>query len=786
MRWVRSDDAGAVAVITAIVSVVLFGVAALTVDIGRMWETRRQAQSDSDLAALAGALYLPKQPVQACTAALKYLRDNTPGGNAAGSGIASDADCTATGTPDKQVEITNSATRITVTTPQRTINFGLATAIGFSNGHTLATATAEIRSPGTGIEPFFLNSTEVPGVSCLKDANNGNGDALRASLVSLVTPQATVQPVVTKLDPPQGKIAGGDTVTISGSGFDANSAVIVDGKAVQAKNVTFNPATQTQPANITFITPAHAAGQVDVVVRNGTGNSKLDSQPQKFTYLDPALTLTPGMGTSLGGTSVTMTGSFPAGSTVSWAGSALVPVSTNAGSITVLTPPHAAGTVPVMVTNAAMPNMSWQATFTYVTAIYALTLSPSFGSVAGGDTVTLTSVGGPAFNATSQVTWAGQPLASTYSNAKGLTVVTPAHAAGPVNVTVTTSGQTTQPAQFTYNAQSIILTPNVGPTAGGNQVVISTTDAPAFTAGSTVTWDGKPLAATYDSQSKTLTVTAPAQGTSPATVLVTVTTGGTTSLPGDYTYLAVVQPPNDCTSSTGDFGYLDLPRDDGFTPELTYNAMLGMENSGRIIKTVPANGQCPADDSGLDMILDTPATGQSPLKPVVTCLNILTGGKVSQVADGLLQGKGGKPGRLQATHDNQTMTSILGTQVDGDKISKYLTNGMSESQFTAALQGNISLLDSVIDPSIIDCPRFAYVPVLATAINPQNANNYWAIKDFMGSFIKKFDLNTGGTQVTVIEAYVFPLSLLPPTVPVPDDGTIPYIGAGPKIPVLVK
>jgi uncharacterized membrane protein len=72
MRWVRSDDAGAVAVITAIVSIVLFGVAALTVDIGRLWETRRQAQSDVDLATLAGALHLrDADETAACKTALK-------------------------------------------------------------------------------------------------------------------------------------------------------------------------------------------------------------------------------------------------------------------------------------------------------------------------------------------------------------------------------------------------------------------------------------------------------------------------------------------------------------------------------------------------------------------------------------------------------------------------------------------------------------------------------------------------------------------------------------------
>jgi hypothetical protein len=781
MRFVRSDDVGAVAVITAIVSLVLFGVAALTVDIGRMWVARRQSQSDADLAALAGALYLPKDAPKACRTALQYLRDNMPGGAAPSSGIDPDSACTATGTADNQILITNNKTRITVNTPRRTINFGLAQAIGFSQGHENATATAEIRSPKIGIEPFFLSSTEVAGLSCLKDDNSGGGPVPEAVRASLLIPSAVT---INSISPPQGYIAGGDTVTLSGAGFTATRNVVWDGKTLGNKNVQYDAAT----GHIIVTTPAHAAARINVVVQNGTGKNIDKSAPVQFTYIDPALTLSPATGTSLGGTPVNVTGSFPANSNISWGGTPLVPVSASAGRISVITPPQVGNnaTVPVLVTNPLMSNIQWTGSFTYSAAVYTLTLTPAFGSVAGGYQVVLSEVGGPAFTGASQVSWNGQNIASTFSKQTGnLTVTVPAYTSGPlaVPVTVTTGTATTQPATFTYTKQSIVLTPNVGPTAGGNTVVISTTDAPPFDSTSTVTWNGNTISSTLNKDG-TLSVTAPPQGAGPATVFVTVTTKGQQSLPSDYTYQDAVVA-NDCTQSTGDFGYLDLPRDDSNTPELTYNAMLGMENTGRVINTLPADGTCPADDPNQDMILDTPPTGQVPLKPVVTCLNILTGGKVSQVADGLIQGKGGQPGRLQAVHDNQTRTNILGTNIDGDSIAKYLTNGMTESQFAAALSGNLSSLTAVISPDIVNCPRFSYVPVLDTPTNPQNANNYWAIKDFMGSFIKKFDLNNGGTQVTVIEAYVFPLSLLPPSVPSP-DGTIDFIGSGPIVPVLIK
>lgn len=53
MRRIAHDDSGAVAVMVAILSIVLFGMAALVIDVGRIYEERRELQNGADAAALA-------------------------------------------------------------------------------------------------------------------------------------------------------------------------------------------------------------------------------------------------------------------------------------------------------------------------------------------------------------------------------------------------------------------------------------------------------------------------------------------------------------------------------------------------------------------------------------------------------------------------------------------------------------------------------------------------------------------------------------------------------------
>jgi disulfide oxidoreductase YuzD len=74
-------------------------------------------------------------------------------------------------------------------------------------------------------------------------------------------------------------------------------------------------------------------------------------------------------------------------------------------------------------------------------------ISPSGGSTAGGTSVAIT---GTNFTSDAAVSFGGVPAAVTYHSATSLTAVSPAHAAGAVDLTVITPGGTSAVKQFTY------------------------------------------------------------------------------------------------------------------------------------------------------------------------------------------------------------------------------------------------------------------------------------------------------------------------------------------------
>jgi hypothetical protein len=157
-------------------------------------------------------------------------------------------------------------------------------------------------------------------------------------------------PMTNAVNPNSGIIDGGSQVTISGSGFTANPTVMIGGSP--ATNVSF-----VNSATITALTPAHAAGPVNVVVTNTNGQSGILTNG--YTYLpppNPAPTVTsisPNSGVTSGGTSVTVTGTgFLAGASVSIGGAAATNVNVaSSTTITATTGAHVAGAVDVVVTN---------------------------------------------------------------------------------------------------------------------------------------------------------------------------------------------------------------------------------------------------------------------------------------------------------------------------------------------------------------------------------------------------------------------------------------------------
>ncbi|MGW7689626.1 IPT/TIG domain-containing protein [Streptomyces asiaticus] len=244
--------------------------------------------------------------------------------------------------------------------------------------------------------------------------------------------------------------------------------------------------------------------------------------------------VSPTQGLPAGGTSVTITGTGFTGATVVRFGPNLATqvVVVNDTQITARTP-AGSGTVKVTVTGPTGTSTQ-NVIFTYSTvAAPALnSLSPTSGPVGGGNTVTIT---GTNLTGATQVLFGATPATILTNTATQITVTAPA-GTGTVNVAVTTPGGTSNPLPYTYTTVSAptltSLSPTSGPTSGGNTVTINGTN---LTSATSVKF-GINSATILTNSATQITVTAPAGP--PSSVNVTVTTGGGTSNPLPYFYIA--------------------------------------------------------------------------------------------------------------------------------------------------------------------------------------------------------------------------------------------------------
>ena len=168
-------------------------------------------------------------------------------------------------------------------------------------------------------------------------------------------------PTLTGINPSSGSTSGGTAITLTGTNFASGATVTLGGSA--ATSVVLVGAT-----SLTAVTPAHAAGQVDVVVRNPDGQSA--TLAAAFTYRSTVPTVTqiyPANGTTLGGTAITITGTnFQTGATVTLGGAAATGVVVASDTtLTLISSPHTAGAVDVVVANPGGQSVSVPGAFTY-------------------------------------------------------------------------------------------------------------------------------------------------------------------------------------------------------------------------------------------------------------------------------------------------------------------------------------------------------------------------------------------------------------------------------------
>lgn len=153
------------------------------------------------------------------------------------------------------------------------------------------------------------------------------------------------------------------------------------------------------------------------------------------------LVLEPASGSIEGGTVVTITGSnFSAATTATFGGVAAIDVELlSATQIRVTTPANPAGRVTVVVDRGDGTTITEPSAFEYVDpnaapALAFTRIEPGEGNIAGGDTIDLI---GANFEVAMTVVIGGQRATSvTFVNPSKLRVVTPAHDAGRVSVTI--------------------------------------------------------------------------------------------------------------------------------------------------------------------------------------------------------------------------------------------------------------------------------------------------------------------------------------------------------------
>ncbi|HKD95415.1 MAG TPA: IPT/TIG domain-containing protein [Gaiellaceae bacterium] len=155
-------------------------------------------------------------------------------------------------------------------------------------------------------------------------------------------------PTITGVSANAGSTAGGNTVTILGTGF-------VPGTTVKFGSNSSGTVTFVSPTKLTAVAPAGAAGTVQVAVTTPGGTSAA-TNADLYAYGVPAITsVSPPKGPVAGGNTVTINGSgFVPGATVNFGSSASGTVTfVSSGQLTAVAPAGAAGTVDVTVTTPA-------------------------------------------------------------------------------------------------------------------------------------------------------------------------------------------------------------------------------------------------------------------------------------------------------------------------------------------------------------------------------------------------------------------------------------------------
>jgi hypothetical protein len=236
-------------------------------------------------------------------------------------------------------------------------NFTGATGVTFGG----AAATSFVVVSDTTI--VATTPARTPGAASVVVTTSGGSNAA-STLFTFVAP-----PTVNSISPTSGPLAGGTSVTITGTNFTGATSVIIGGAAATSVVVVSN-------TTIIATTPAGTPGTASVVVTTSGGSNSANTL---FTYVAPPTVsgISPSFGLTTGGTIVTITGTNLLGATGVQFGSTSATITPGSSTQIVATAPVGSGTVDVTVTTPGGTSAASSADqFTYIAPV-ATSLTPT-------------------------------------------------------------------------------------------------------------------------------------------------------------------------------------------------------------------------------------------------------------------------------------------------------------------------------------------------------------------------------------------------------------------------
>ncbi|MBA2664178.1 MAG: IPT/TIG domain-containing protein, partial [Bradymonadaceae bacterium] len=322
---------------------------------------------------------------------------------------------------------------------------------------------------------------------------------------------------IERVTPSSGPLAGGQSVTLQGKGFNSATEVYFGQARAQVQSV------DAGAGSIRVLTPAASAGLSAVSVKNATDNFRLDDA--YFYRANGALrlgALHPNFGPTTGGTEVWLVGyGFDVANLRIRFGATLATV-INAGPdhALVRAPAGSVGSVDVVMLSGTNELDRVVNGFDYRAAITIDSLTPTTGSATGNQSVTIK---GSGFSGAERVYFGTLSAGFQIISPTEIRATTPAHGAGLVDVVVSANGieaRRKDAYRFTDSLEVWGFSPVRGAIAGGTYVALRGT---GFSGLLSVDLGGKAATEVRRLDDNNLYFMTPAQG--PGEVTVELTAG---------------------------------------------------------------------------------------------------------------------------------------------------------------------------------------------------------------------------------------------------------------------